>query len=888
MSEHNNIQNAFQQAEEEQLLNIPAKRILEKTKDIPSDANKLKRRWFWELLQNASDYNEEVHVILELYSDKIIFKHNGLPFSPMDARNLIAPDSGKDNTDLRSEDTIGQFGTGFISTHVLSSIITVEGIVKVNNQYAPFKFDLDRTGYNDKELLKSSLSNASKQLKEEKSLVVYHSNNFNTIFSYDITRPLPGINIDEVINSGLEYVNEVLPYTLAFMPKIKKVTILNHNTKHLKFYKREYTQKTGDKFYVSIVTDVNNCGIHEVETKEFILSSINNTTVIVSVNDKKILPYPNQLTKLFCSLPMIGTENFAFSVVINSLKFNPKTERDGIRLSPVEESNREILIFAVDAYKILISKLIQENYFDFYNLIKWQRHNSDDENERKWYSSTILLPLKEFLLEQKIVISKSGIKIKFDDVKIPYFPNDDKSLKYLNDFYEIASIHNPDYIPQEIDFPHWYNNIDFTVFAQTKYELKDLLSEIHNLNSLENLSRTIAEPILWLNSLISLVLNVDENLLDQYAIIPNQVGNFLFRKDEIFYDQDLEPKLIEIFDAINDKSYKTYLLHKSLEGLISLLPKERIKNESILCKAIDDCFSAFPENERTSSKFHVGLQLIFKWLADCGKDEKELKELFKWFSQKKPQLFLETIPDYDRDKVLSIAQSGKLNSLSKLAESNISKEELNMITANVEGVVHLASILENIPGGLNILIQYAEQLQKDDEDFKFKLEIGEKVEHVLKEALINSGLNTDCTKIDHNGIGSHDFEIRNLINGKQFYIELKSYSKLSIGPLHVAPSQAKFAYSRPLNYCLAAIERPLFIEDVTEDYIKINLKAKTNITEILSKGLADFEKYNQITNDNNLYLNLREAIRLNISKNELNTNGMTFVQLIEKIKTHLQ
>ncbi len=888
MSEHTNIQNAFQQAEEEQLLNIPAKRLLEKTKDIPSDANKLKRRWFWELLQNASDYNEEVDVILELYSDKIIFKHNGLPFSPMDARNLIAPDSGKDNTDLRSEDTIGQFGTGFISTHVLSSIITVEGIVQVGNQYAPFKFDLDRTGYNDKELLKSSISQASKQLKEEKGLVEYHSKNFNTIFMYDITRPLPGINIDEIITSGLEYVDEVLPYTLAFMPKIKKVTILNYNTKHLKFHNREYTQNIGDKFRVSIFTDVNNWGIHNVETKEFILTSINNTTVIISVNEKKILPYPNQLTKLFCSLPMIGTENFAFSVVVNSKKFNPKTERDGIRLSPVDLSNREILTSAVEAYKILISKLIEENYFDFYNLIKWQRHTSDDENERKWYSTSILLPLKDFLLEQKIVINKSGIKIKFEDVKIPYFPADDKSHNYIRDFYEIAVVYYPDYIPREIDFTHWYNNIDFSVFTQSKYELKDLLAEIHKLKSLENLIQTIAEPIIWMNSLISLVLKVDENLLDQYAIIPNQLGNFLFRKDEIYYDEDLSPKLIEIFNAINEKPYQTYLLDKSLEVLNNLLPKERVKNESILCKAIDDCFSSFPENERSNSEFRLGLQLIFKWFAECGKDDKELKVLFKWFSQKKPQLFLETIPDYDRDKVLSIAQSGKLNSLSKLAESNVSQEELNMITANVEGVVHLANILENVPGGLNILIQYAEQLKKDDEDFKFKLEIGEKVEYVLKEALINSGLNTDCIKIDHNGIGSHDFEIRNLINGRQFYIELKSYGRLSTGPLHLAPSQAKFAYSRPSNYCLAAIERPLSIEDVTEDYIKINLKARTNMTEIVSRGLADFEKYTQITSDNNLYLILREAIRLNISKDELITNGITFTHLIEKIKNHLQ
>ena len=93
---------------------------------------------------------------------------------------------------------------------------------------------------------------------------------------------------------------------------------------------------------------------------------------------------------------------------------------------------------------------------------------------------------------------------------------------------------------------------------------------------------------------------------------------------------------------------------------------------------------------------------MFKWLADCGKTESQLKELFKWFSQRKPQLFLETIPDFDRDKVLSIAQSGKLESLSKLAESNITTEDLITITSNVEDVVQLAEVLENVDGGMNI------------------------------------------------------------------------------------------------------------------------------------------------------------------------------------------
>jgi hypothetical protein len=117
---------------------------------------------------------------------------------------------------------------------------------------------------------------------------------------------------------------------------------------------------------------------------------------------------------------------------------------------------------------------------------------------------------------------------------------------------------------------------------------------------------------------------------------------------------------------------------------------------------------------------------------------------------------------------------------------------------------------------------------------------------------------------------------------------LKSYSQFSNGPLHLAPSQAKFASSHPENYCLASIERPINIEDVTEDYIKINLKSKTNITNLVTGGLTDYEKYNQIEKANNLHLNLRDAIRLNIFKNELTLNALPFEQLIQKIKNHLQ
>jgi hypothetical protein len=189
-----NVYDAKVLVRENQILSIPAKRILEKTKDIPSDVGKLKRRWFWELLQNASDYNDEVDVISEIDQDKIVFKHNGKPFLVSGACNLIAPDSGKDEADLRAEGAIGQFGTGFISTHVLSSNITVSGILSVDGTYERFSFILDRSDYNDKKLLKRSISTATKQYEKSGELVNYNPGSFDSLFVYDLTKPLWNCN----------------------------------------------------------------------------------------------------------------------------------------------------------------------------------------------------------------------------------------------------------------------------------------------------------------------------------------------------------------------------------------------------------------------------------------------------------------------------------------------------------------------------------------------------------------------------------------------------------------------------------------------------------------------------------------------------------------------
>src|SRR6218665_643533 len=402
------IQSELEEAREQQRLNIPAKRLLEKLVPIPSNVQDLQRRWFWELLQNASDYNDTVDVILELYTDKVIFKHNGNPFRPIDTENLIAPDSGKVTEELKDKDMIGQFGTGFISTHVLSGKIKVEGVIKSarqENSYSKFTFYLDRINYNDKEELKKSIQISSRQLSQDIQSIEYNANGFNTIFTYDLTTPLTNINTKEVVLRGLEYVADVLPFTLAFMPKVKSVKIVNNSTEYFSSKCKTFsvTKRNTDEISVSTSTE-NESGTKDSE-EYFKLFNQEGTELIIPIKNKAIAPYPKYITKLFCSLPMIGTEDFCFPVIINAKTFLPKNERDGINLSGNDTQNRKLLNNAVVALSKLLTFLETENINDCYHLFGWSPIHLKNEIDKKWYKDNIVDKIRDTLLNSKIVLS---------------------------------------------------------------------------------------------------------------------------------------------------------------------------------------------------------------------------------------------------------------------------------------------------------------------------------------------------------------------------------------------------------------------------------------------------------------------------------------------------
>jgi hypothetical protein len=93
------------------------------------------KRWVWELIQNAKDVNIDgkVRVRIEAGLDDadahVTFRHNGGAFSAENIRFLIEQVSSKDRTNDSTgrPTTTGRFGTGFLTTHLLSDRVVIKG-----------------------------------------------------------------------------------------------------------------------------------------------------------------------------------------------------------------------------------------------------------------------------------------------------------------------------------------------------------------------------------------------------------------------------------------------------------------------------------------------------------------------------------------------------------------------------------------------------------------------------------------------------------------------------------------------------------------------------------------------------------------------------------------
>lgn len=548
---------------------LTADKILQLLSQIREDPSSSAKRWVWELLQNAKDVPNKfgkVSVEIELVShDTLKFRHNGNTFTTKNITGLVQQVSSKDSQNMEGQ--TGKFGTGFICTHLLSDIIDVEGIVRYMGVDRRFAITLDRSGYRSEDLLPRIESTLEELRHIETAYEVvenYEANrteqSFDTVFTYHLTTE----EKQKSAIAGLEDLVNTLPVTLVTQSdKIKQVRVINR-------LKETDVVFTCNSEYLDDIVCLSKVliGNKSKTYLSYITEDISLTTEVNIDNGRyEIVKRDTKQPVLYRDFPLIGSEKFYFPYILNGFKFNPTERRNGLLLNSADHpncvSNRQIIDKAVDAIFCFNEWLISHNAINRYLLassrIPESSEKYSDDVAAPWIKN-LQLNWRKQLLDERLVETENGVEV-LRNLSLPAFSN--TATKDVNEAFFFI-LHGRyigrGVLPKFEDLHGWLEVVrpEYDSWkTKLKYEKDDFLTDLANLQNLSDLcnkiEKTESDTVEWLNKLYKFL--VAQNLLvdfDQYAIIPNQKGEFKLLKDLRTDHSARIPEILKsIYNSVN-------------------------------------------------------------------------------------------------------------------------------------------------------------------------------------------------------------------------------------------------------------------------------------------------------------------------------------------------
>jgi hypothetical protein len=376
------------------------------------------RRWVMELLQNARDIAYEdkpVKVKITIDKDRVVFSHNGRPFGVKNILSIINQVSSKGS----DGNSVGKFGTGFVTTFQLSEVVEVKSVLKEEGMpYKPFCIKIDRRGENAENIL-SCINDTMNELKsadESKELDNFDPDAYNTSFVYHLDSEYSR----DIAMTGINDLRETVLYVMLFSERFEEIELDiqgEGETKRIVYTRNAVVAEDGLNRLGITEYEKINAGQKEMENKTenkrehflvYITDSEKDITMAVAVEDGRITPLSELVPRVFVDFPLIGAEKFPFPVVLNSRKFKTNEPRSGITLVDNVNSrdavvNKQLMTEAVSLYKEFVSRLLQENYGGIENLIAIPKRYEDKEISASWIWENVYEPIFAYLSSEKLL-----------------------------------------------------------------------------------------------------------------------------------------------------------------------------------------------------------------------------------------------------------------------------------------------------------------------------------------------------------------------------------------------------------------------------------------------------------------------------------------------------
>ena len=542
-----------------------AQDVLKQLTAQESNRKSMRTRWIWELLQNARD-TSAASVSIERGPGEIVFRHNGAKFKEEEIAHLIYHGSTK----VEDERTIGQYGSGFLTTHLLSPEINVSGQLD-SGQF--FKFCLKRA-ISSVQDLSESMNRARDNFNNSLSKAS-PPNGFTTQFRY----PISGEDGANAVRDGLETLKQCAPLVVAFNAVFSHIGIKSlDETMSFKVTNRESLSKDGLQ-KITVSEDENG----SQKGGEFLLVEGPKTSIAVPLeplaDSGRALLGINNTPRLFLGFPLIGAENFSFPAVINSFVFTPTEDRDGVYLWQGDnEANHKNQAAMEEACELLIGLL------QFVAKHGWSKTYTlaiiPDIHEQTWLDPDGLRRLLKNLIERirqtPAVLCEHGTDPITPQDSILPFAEEEAGVEALWDL--LAGLKEFRHkLPRRNEAAGWCKAIKSwraicpeTTFdeAFNGHKLAESVGEqCDTLENLQELLREEVDAVQWLDQLYRFLKEngLFDNETRGLRIFPDQ-ADYLNELSNLYCDQDIDEELKDIAELL-DWNIREELRHKQLDSL---------------------------------------------------------------------------------------------------------------------------------------------------------------------------------------------------------------------------------------------------------------------------------------------------------------------------------
>ena len=498
------------------------------------------KRWIWELLQNARDVSPDTddHLIAEVKYNgaELVFLHNGRGFTVDEITHLIFYGSTK----IEDERAIGQYGSGFLTTHLLSWEIDVSGQLEDGNW---FNFRLARKPESVK-ALQESMDYAWEAFKSsvKESRPESLPDSFTTQFVY----PIREQEAEQAVEAGIETLKQCAPYVVISNPQFSRINIDFPGEKICFEAKRPESDPSGVQ-QITVTEDTNG----NLKDKQYLLAKGDmETSVTVPLELKNgglVCQSVENIPRLFLGFPLVGTEAFSFPAVINSFKFTPTESRNGVYLGKNDDPENNTNQAVVEEACTLLARLLQHAasaaWHHTHRWVEIPAIQGNDWLNAEWLKECIINEFMPAIDGTPIVLNEAGDAILWKEAILP-IAESNESVEVLWDLLEVWKGY-PEKLPRRVEAIGWCKTIknwenvlgDETTVFPAGIDGSQLASQMventknsqgwGNLANLQELLRADVIAVEWLNQLYGFLRdNGFNDVIRVLHFIPDQEGWF--------------------------------------------------------------------------------------------------------------------------------------------------------------------------------------------------------------------------------------------------------------------------------------------------------------------------------------------------------------------------